>query len=209
VPGKTKREIEIKLPVKDLPETVRRLRRMGATHHGRVFEQNALYDTPDGALRGTGRLLRVRVETSPDDRRRGLLTSKAPLPQIPRGRTLSAARHKERLEREVVVRDPSRTDQFLRAIGFRPTFCYQKYRTSFRLRGLHLDLDETPLGAFLELEGRPVAIDRVARALGYSSQEYFRGTYWDLYAADCRRRGKPIKNMLFGRKNFRKRALFA
>jgi adenylate cyclase class 2 len=85
----------------------------------------------------------------------------------------------------------------LRAIGLRPSFRYEKYRSTFRLAGLHLDLDETPVGVFLELEGAPRSIDRVARSLGFVPREYINGTYWDLYAADCRRRGRKPANMLF------------
>jgi adenylate cyclase, class 2 len=200
VPKPAKREIEVKLPVRDVAEMARRLRRMGAADRGRVFEQNTLYDTPDAGFRRNGRLLRVRVETSAKARRRVVLTSKAPAPPV-RGRSSQRApRHKERLEREVGVRDPRSVVHQLRVIGLRPSFCYEKYRTSLRLAGLHLDLDETPVGNFLELEGRPAVIDRVARALGYNSRDYIRATYWDLYIADCRRRGRPPQNMVFAHK---------
>ncbi len=85
----------------------------------------------------------------------------------------------------------------LTSLGFRPTFRYDKFRTTFRLPNLHLDLDETPAGTYLELEGAPKAIDRAAKALGFAKKDYLRATYWDLYVADCRRRGTNPKNMLF------------
>jgi adenylate cyclase, class 2 len=187
---------------------VRRLRQIGAADHGSLFEENTLYDTPDGALRHRGRLLRLRIEISANGRRRGVLTSKALVSPV-RGRSpRRVPRHKERLEREVIVRDPRRVRRLLTAVGLRPSFCYEKYRTSFRVSCLHLDLDETPVGNFLELEGCPAAIDRVARALGYFPRDYIRGTYWDLYAADCRKRGRPLKNMVFTHKKPRKHAVF-
>lgn len=120
-----------------------------------------------------------------------MLTSKAPVPPSPR------SRYKEKLEREVVLRSARRSEANLRSLGFRPGFRYEKYRTSFRLSGLHVELDETPVGTFLELEGAPRAIDRVARALGFSPRDYVRSTYWDLYAAECRRRGQIPRNMAF------------
>jgi adenylate cyclase, class 2 len=195
-------ETEIKLRVRDMPALVRRLRQIGARDHGRVFEENTLYDTPAADFRRHGRLLRVRIETSKSGHRDAKLTSKAPAPPKPASqcRPKSAPRHKERLEREVALRDPARAARLFAAMGLRPSFRYEKYRASFRLRGLHLDLDETPCGTFLELEGRPAAIDRVARALGYSVRDYIRATYWDVYAADCRRRGRKPKNMLFAHK---------
>ncbi|HUJ33209.1 MAG TPA: class IV adenylate cyclase [Candidatus Acidoferrum sp.] len=203
----TSREIEIKLPVSDLADLLRRLHQIGAKHQGRVFERNVLYDTPDAGLRRRGRLLRLRIDTPAHGRSRGLMTSKAPPPRSRGDR--SRSRYKERLEREVRVGDPIRADVHLRAGGFRPTWRYEKYRTTFRLPGLHLDLDETPVGVFLELEGRPAAIDRVARALGYGPHDFIRGTYWDLYAADCRRQGRELKNMAFPRKKLPRSAVFA
>jgi adenylate cyclase class 2 len=202
-------ETEIKLPVRDLRELLARLRRLGARSHGRVFEQNVIYDTPDADFRRQGRLVRLRLEKSSARRRAAKLTSKAPPNQPVSARLKSRPRHKQRLECEVAMRDPGRAAALLESIGFRPSFRYDKYRTSFRLGALHLDLDETPVGSFLELEGRPAAIDRVARELGYKPADYIRGTYWDLYAADCRRRGRKPKNMLFTRKNPRNPALFA
>jgi adenylate cyclase, class 2 len=197
MPRLTHHEIEIKLRVADLPALLRRLRKLGASSHGRVFENNTIYDTPNSALHRLGRLLRVRVETSapnrliPAGRPSALLTSKVPVPPS------RAARYKIKLERELPLQDPRRWPSLLRSLGFRPAFRYEKYRSSFRLPGLRLDLDETPVGIFLELEGNPRAIDRVARALKYSPRDYFCGTYWDLYAAECRRRGRTRRNMVF------------
>ena len=191
------REIEVKLRVADLSALVRGLKGFGAELHGRVLEQNTLYDTPSADFRNRGRLLRLRIETPapskllPGGASSAVLASKAPVPKFSR-----RSRYKERLEREIEVQSPKRWPAVLRAIGLRPSFRYEKYRTTFRLPGLHVDLDETPVGIFLELEGSPRAIDRVARALGYAPREYINGTYWDLYAADCRRRGRKPTNML-------------
>jgi adenylate cyclase class 2 len=198
--GPTNREIEIKLAVRDLPEMLRRLRRLAAPFRGRVLEHNTLYDTADSAFRCAGYLLRVRLETPAPpgrhgrDKPRGVLTVKFPAPPAKRA-TLS--RYKERSEREVTIRDPRRWPALLRLLGLRPSFRYEKYRTTFRLPGLYLDLDETPVGVFLELEGAPAVIDRAAKALGFPPRDYFRGTYWDVYAADCRKRGRPVRNMVF------------
>jgi adenylate cyclase, class 2 len=196
------REIEVKLRVADLGALIAKLRGLGAVSHGRVLEQNTLYDTPESRLRHLGRLLRVRIETPAGTKlvRPGtpsaVLTSKAPIPK-PARRPSPALRYKEKLENEVPLRHPHELTLALRSLGFRPGFRYEKYRSTFRLHGLHLDLDETPVGTFLELEGPPKAIDRAARALGFTARDYMRATYWDLYAADCRRRAVKPGNMLF------------
>ena len=211
----THRETEVKLAVNDVPAMVEKLRSVGLKPHGRVLEQNSLFDTDAEDLRHRRSLLRLRTETpapapfAPGGAKRMVLTAKSPAPSWPRGR--SESRYKENLEREVVLREsPKRTDAgrtlldrgwpfALGCLGLRSKFRYEKYRTSFHTRGIHVDLDETPVGAFLELEGSPEAIDRVARELGFAPRDYIRATYYDLYAAERRRKGRPIRHMRFPR----------
>jgi adenylate cyclase class 2 len=202
-PRATNREIEIKLRITDLPALIRRLHRIAARPRARVFEENTLYDTPDADFRRLGRLLRLRRETSaPSSRQRGqcrrrtILTAKAP-PHAPGSAKTATRRYKERLERERIVRDSRGWEAILRELGLRPGFRYAKYRTPYRLPGLHVDLDETPIGVFLELEGPRAAIDRTARTLGFAPRDYIQDTYWDIYAAECRRRGCSPGNMVF------------
>lgn len=198
--GSTKREIEIKLRIADLLAILPKLGKLGAVSHGRVFEQNTLYDTPAFEIRGSGRLLRLRIETpartgwTHSGRRSMVLTLKGPSIRPAGG---AVPPYKERLEREVMVHKTQEWPRALRSLGLRPTFRYDKYRTRFRLADLHLDLDETPVGVFLELEGPPAAIDRAARSLDFSRTDYLRQSYGELYIADCRRRGRVPTNMLF------------
>jgi adenylate cyclase class 2 len=200
----TNREVEVKLFVNDLPAAVKKLKALGAVNYGRVFERNTLYDTPDADLRRSGRLLRIRLETPAQSEwskagpGKAVVTAKAP----PKREMKS--RFKERLEREAAISDPEHWEESLLSAGFQPKFVYEKFRTSSQLPQLHLDLDETPAGTFLELEGNPKAIDRVAKTIGYAASDYFRGTYWDVYAADCKKRGVAPKNMVFVRKKIGK-----
>lgn len=197
---RTYREVEIKLRVADVPAILSRLRRMGAKPRGRVLEQNTLYDTPDCDFRSRGRLLRLRIETPAPagGGKRVILTSKAPAPVLAGSASRSVkSRFKEKAERERRVRNSRHWPSTLRALGLRPGFRYEKYRSEFRVMGLNVSLDETPAGSFLELEGAPRAIDRASRALGFTRRDYLRGTYWDVYAADCRREGITAKDMLF------------
>jgi len=183
---------------------ISRLRRLCNRCDGRVFEQNTLYDTPQADLRRRHWLLRVRIETPapssffPGGGKGALLTLKTPAPAF------ISSRYKERIERELTVGNPRAFSASLRHAGFRPGFRYEKFRSRFRPPGLHLDLDETPIGVFLELEGAPRAIDRAARALGFTPRDYIRATYWDLYAADCRRLGLAPRNMVFKTRKDRK-----
>jgi adenylate cyclase class IV len=207
---RTNREIEVKLRITDVPAMLLKLKALGARYESRVLERNILYDTPDSDFRRRRALLRIRAEgpapragyqsasvASRSPTRRTILTSKAPAAL----RSARDRRYKEKLERELVVPGPpTRWDRKLRSLGLSPGFRYDKIRSTFRLSrfpGLAIELDETPAGTFLELEGLPLAIDRAARALGYSSRDYYCGSYWDVYVADCRRRGITPRNMVF------------
>jgi adenylate cyclase class 2 len=202
---KTNPEIEIKLRIANIPEILRKIKNLHAIPQPRVQEENTLYDTPQSHLRRRKMLLRLRVETSANHnartsraKERVILTSKAPLPPQQDNKS---SHYKIRAEREQASpTSPRQYAKALIALGFRPTFRYDKFRTTFRLPNLHLDLDETPAGIYLELEGTPKAIDRAAKALGFTKKAYLRATYWDLYSAACRRRGTKPKNMLFAAK---------
>src|ERR1700722_12863044 len=207
---RTNRETEVKLRVADVPDTLRKLATLGARCESSVLERNTLYDTPDSDFRRRGALLRIRAETPPrragyqspkgasrSAPRRTILTSKAPAAL----RSARDRRYKEKLERELVVPGPpTHWDRKLRSLGLRPGFRYDKIRSTFRLKrfpGPAFELDETPAGTFLEPEGLPREIDHAARAFGYSSSDYYCGSYWDVYVANCRRRGVTPRNMVF------------
>ena len=212
-------ETEIKLAIKDLEGLLTRLRGMGVKPRGRVLERNALFDTDASDLRSRGRMLRLRTEIPAPSKfasggqRRTVLTAKSPASDRKSGESRHRdADYKRNMEREVVLRAPQRRSSkakrtlqdrgwpfALGVLGLRSKFRYEKYRTTFRVRGVQVDLDETPVGIFVELEGKPGAIDRVARDLGFSSRDYIRATYYDLYVADRRKKGRAVRHMLFSR----------
>ena len=186
------REIEIKLPLTNPADGRRRLSEAGfRISKRRVFEVNTLFDTSRQSLSRTGRLLRVR-----EAGRVGLLTYKGPA---------VVGKHKSREELEVEVTHPGRVAQMLACLDLVPAFRYEKYRTEYRRPGepgLAL-LDETPIGAYLELEGAPAWIDRNARRLGFQDTGYITASYGALYLDYCRRHGRRPTHMIFKRKGAR------
>jgi adenylate cyclase class 2 len=75
----------------------------------------------------------------------------------------------------------------LAALGYQPTFRYEKYRTTFSKDGEPglITVDETPIGDFLELEGLGVWIDATALQLGYGEVDYVTASYASLYRQHC------------------------
>jgi adenylate cyclase class 2 len=206
-------EIEIKLRVPDVTSLRSRLKRLRAREISpRTYESNTLYDTPRHDLRRRGQLIRIRIEQPassfvkrrPVENAKALLTYKGPPSTssvIKPGKNSKIRSHfKIKDEAEVSVAGADELASILRALGLRPTFRYEKFRTTYALpgvRGLKIEFDETPVGTFLELEGPVSEIDRAALLLGYARNDYMTDTYGSLYLSACRRRGRRPGDMLF------------
>lgn len=211
-PRKSNREIEVKLRISSLPALLLKLERLRARPTPSVFERNSLFDTPSREFTRRGSILRIRTElpaAAPGSVRRipragksphaGILTYKGLPPRTANTRS----RYKIREEIEFHLPNAPRFERLLLRLGLMPWFRYEKFRTRYRvasLPALHLDLDETPIGVFLELEGPKHSIDRAARLLGFRPADYIIVSYLELHLAECRRRGRSPRHMLFSAK---------
>jgi adenylate cyclase class 2 len=181
------REIEVKLPFSSPGDALRLLGKLGArVVQPRTFEDNVVFDLPSASLKATDRLLRLRRVGS-----RAVLTYKAPVAGL--------HRHKIREETETEVGDPDAMESILHGLGYRPVYRYQKYRSTLELEGLEISVDETPLGCYVELEGEPKAIDRVAIRLGFAPESYVLSTYRQLQEAAAAERGETPGDLVFDR----------
>jgi adenylate cyclase, class 2 len=178
------REIEIKFALNDVNEMQRRLKRAGFRRQTRrTREMNTLYDVPSGKLRGRGEVLRLR-----DYGGKWKLTHKSPG---------EAGRHKTRIENETSVADGARMEAILEALGYQPSFRYEKFRSEWSDGRGHVVLDETPIGNFGEIEGPARWIDRTARTLGVDRAAYITESYIYLFLEWKRRTGSPARQMTF------------
>lgn len=214
-------ETEIKLRISDTRALLRQLKKLGARPvgggTGRVHQENVIFDTPQGGLAKHGQLLRIRTETpgskriknSPPLKRKFVLTFKHPIekPFESGPQDSSKAIHKVREELELEITDAAALSRIFQGLGMSGWFRYEKYRTTLRLpasqnwaRGLLIELDETPIGAFVELEGPAEAIDRAAGQLGFSKRDYILKNYLVLYIEDCRKKGEEPRHMVFPEK---------
>jgi adenylate cyclase, class 2 len=172
-------EIKLRLPLGAQKATVL-LEQHGFHATGpRQLEADQTFDLPTNELRQSGRLLRLRSKGG-----RWTVTYKGPADKT----LVENARHKSREEIEADVSDGPAFTQILAALGYRPSFAYEKFRTTFKgptfgVQGEDgiVTLDETPIGDFLELEGPAYWIDRTAQQLGYRHADYITSSYATLY----------------------------
>jgi adenylate cyclase, class 2 len=178
------KEIEIKFRVENLRALTLRLRAAGLRLlTSRTHETNTLYDLPGRQLRKQGALLRLRKYGNA-----WVLTHKA------KGK---AGRHKTRVETETKVEDGIQMDAILQALGYEPSFRYEKFRAAWGDGKGHVVVDETPIGNFGEIEGPARWIDRTAQALEICAEDYITQTYAELFFAWKRRTRSPAKEMTF------------
>jgi adenylate cyclase, class 2 len=182
----SKQEVEIKLSLPSAAHGRRLLRRAGfRVVRRRVYENNLVFDTPQGKLRSGSLLLRLR--------------SAGPVATLTFKGAPSKGRHKSRFESETPVSDPAACGEILRRLGFRQAYRYEKYRTEYLGPDDHgvVALDETPIGVFLELEGTPSWIDSTARLLGFGIKSYISESYIALHLSCRHRLGLPLRAMVF------------
>jgi len=178
------KEVEIKFWVDDIRALTRKLRAAGFRQiTPRTHEMNTLYDLPSQPLRRRGELLRLRRYGQ-----EWLLTHKA------KGKV---GRHKMREETETKISDGNKMDAILRALGFAPSFRYEKFRAEWSDGKGHVVVDETPIGNFGEIEGTPRWIDATARRLGIQRSDYITLNYAGLFQQWKQRTGSPATEMTF------------
>lgn len=90
---------------------------------------------------------------------------------------------KIRPERETPVGDPDALEDILRALGFEAILSMVKHRAVYRGEDLVACLDETPFGAFVELEGPAERIRSAMETLGLTEAEAETRSYPTLFRA--------------------------
>ena len=204
-------ETEVKLRVVDEPALRERLESMGARRAAaaarRTHETNLLFDAADRRLAKQGQLMRIRTEIATESgggkmvgEQRVVLTFKRPAGG--EGEEGNAVQYKIREELELEIGDGKMMARILEGLGMRSFFRYEKYRTTFEVgeawaEGLLIEMDETPIGTFLELEGPKEGICRAAERLGYTERDFIVRNYLGLYLEHCRERGLEPGDMVF------------
>lgn len=160
-------EVKFRLPSWD--DGIRRIEAAGATNTcPRHFESNQLFDHSDSRIGKRDSVLRLRFVGD-----QAWLTYKGP--------NHGSGKIKQRRESETFLGDGRAMEAILESMGLEVRFRYEKYRASFRLSEAEVCCDETPIGAFLEIEGSPEEIARIAERLSLDMKDAMSLSYPRLY----------------------------
>ena len=80
----------------------------------------------------------------------------------------------------------------MEALGLKPSYQYEKFRTVYRFKRLKICLDETDAGEYVELEGRQHEIVRFAKALGFLRRDFMKKDYIQLIEENKKQRNPSI-----------------
>ena len=102
---------------------------------------------------------------------------------------------KIRLERETKVEDGDEVHAILLGLGYEVVKRYEKKREEWRLGGVMVALDHTPIGDFVEFEGSGAA--KVARRCEFDVEQAEMRTYLELYEDYRRQHPEAPPDMVF------------
>lgn len=178
-------ECELKIPVDGL-DSIRR--RLGETEATQLTinepEVNILFDSASGQLASSGQVLRVRRVGG-----RNVLTFKGPADYD--------GAVKQRREIELEVSSSEKISELLHALGYAPWMRYEKQRESWMLGEVRVDLDHTPMGDFVELEGPTGSLENTARRLGLDPSRAVPESYISLWRTFRRQHPELGRDMVF------------
>lgn len=178
-------ETEVKISIEHAEDFSRELQTLNPeVISARHFEDNHLLDFADRRIASSRSLIRVRLVDGQHS-----FTFKGP----PRREGI----FKSREELETSIADGTILLQALDRIGLSVYFRYQKYRREYMLDGVHVAVDETPIGNYVELEGSEQGIVAAAEKLRIARPRFLRSSYYSLYLEYCNARGVTPGFMVF------------
>jgi adenylate cyclase class 2 len=175
-------ERELKFATDDLAGLRERLPELEAERLGESgLEENRILDRSN-ELEERGCILRLRT-----DRQGAWLTYKGP--------ARFDGEVKVREEHQTRVEDPEALVRVLGSLGYEVVRRYQKKREEWRLGGVTVALDHTPIGDFAEFEGE--GAETVARRCGFETGSAERRNYLQLYDDHLREHPESPPDMVF------------
>ena len=175
-------ERELKFAGVDLDMLRSRLLELEAERVGPPSDEDNWILDRDGALRGSGSVLRIRK-----DGQGCLITFKGPASYD------GAAKVRKELEMRLANAEDALV--LFEALGYAVEKRYQKIREEWRLGSESICLDHTPIGDFVEFEGAKA--EAVAKRCGFDPAKAVRKSYLMLYEDHLAGHPDAPKDMVF------------
>lgn len=153
----SEQEIELRLEVKNKNELIKKLLKLGAKFKGKKKQTDILFDSKYFTFGDWDQALRLRTEVE-DGKTTAELAFKGTPSHTEHG-------HKVRDEFETSV-DPEQTRKIINSIGFWEAEVIEKEREDYEYKDLDIVIDTLEFGTFIELEGKPEAIESLREKLG-------------------------------------------
>lgn len=178
-------EIEVKFFLKDHEALMQKIAALQLPcSQERIHEFNLRYDLPDGSLVAQNQVLRLRKDTQ------ARLTFKGP--------GVMEEDILLRKEIEIEVSDFEATQRLLEALGYQVVMMYEKFRANYLLGSLVMSVDETPLGLFVELEGKsPAQVHQAAQTLGFDWEARINLSYSALLNLFNQKTSRALRDLSF------------
>lgn len=175
-------EIEYKFALTgSIAEMSRRLTSLGFQLSKRHRERTTMFDNDEGLMRVTNGRLRLRRSG-----RQASMSYKKPLPNQSGG-------PKRETEFQIDVSSYAQAWKIIGRLGFKESSSYEKYRLAARRCDVTVTIDEYPYQTFVEIEGPPEEIRRVAGQLGFDIRSHLSEPADTLFNRWRRERGLPEK----------------
>jgi len=165
-------EIEVKIKIDNIPVIIKKISKHGfILIQKKYLETNIVFDRADHFLRKNKFLLRLRNQDTVS-----FLTFKRPIFE-----QVIPSYYKSREEIELKVSSFENMKKILLLLDFHIFFIYEKYREVYQKKDVKIMVDNTPIGNFIEIEGKKEKIDDTARLLGYEKNQYIVESYYTLF----------------------------
>lgn len=154
-------ETEYKFIVKYKDRLITILDKIGTNRANREYQKSVMFDNKQGVMQTSNARIRLRTFDISNLR---TLTYKKPLAAI------DGAKRETEYEVELID-GKGVTEKILEAMEFKPTTSYECYRTKWQVDEIVISLDEYPFSIFIEIEGPPAKIKKLALSLGFDVKE--------------------------------------
>ncbi len=98
-------------------------------------------------------------------------------------------------EIEIMVDNAAYLKQLLEQLGYLQYWKKERYRESYLVNMTQICIDETPIGNFIEIEGKKENIIDIAKQLGFSQKKFIADSYgklWKEFAKKNKRNGDMV-----------------